>query len=916
MLFIGILVLCVDAKAVNTTTPLQVRHQEPTFVERHVPFDLTFSVPGISQKDVEEAYVFYRQDGEMGYSQKRAALLSSDFKVQLSVEDKQATSLEYYFEIHLNNGRKITYPRSSASGDPVRIDVIDQRKSERQRRVEETGVDYTILSPDPDGTVAQQDVVVAITLFYDSENLNPETTFRMYVDGQDVTEQANASDYFYTYSPDDLSSGDHKATMKIQTPDTTLTVANWGFTVLDPSKRVNTFSSGTGGEGWVPEGNVELSARNQQVGGYANDALSGNLRLSGQKGNISYSAYGLLTTQEDPRLQPQNRFGATLYIGDWLEFEAGHVYPTLNPLTIAGQRMQGVSAAFNAWDELLNLQLIYGKLRRGIDNLYDAVEVEQETFQSGNSVTSYSLDTEDGGSGTFRRKVMGGRIGVGSGETFNFGLNFLKVEDDTNSIRIIDDFRDLQSVNPDLANNLNNQQMQELQNNPNDLGVSGNPTPKGNFVAATDVAARFDNNRIEFEADAAVSLLNRDISEGILTQESAESLGLDIGQDTENLLDRLSWLIIINENMDTLPVRFQTDASGTSAEAFFPTSILATQSELGLSYFDNDLKIGYRWVGPSYNSLANTTIRKDIAGFNISDRFRLWENRIYVTIGYENLHDNVVNNKDATTSTITYRTNVSWYPVDQDLPRVSLGLMRRDRDNNVGLNNPIVADLSGVAESAAIQNLSIQNGDTLTTPNPRLSKTYQFTASVSQQFSLWGITHDASLNYSLLNTNDQVFSYGDSKSNSISVNVVNRFSELPLQTNFGFNINNTQTASGLTDIQILGVNVGGSMFFFDDKLSVDMSLAFTQNRSETTTLITDTNGTPQQATDDFYKPGGNNNTSISKSNSYIINTGARYNLNNQHSFVADFRYSNVRNTLSSVPIPNDHLMQVRYIFNF
>lgn len=915
MLLVGILILFMDVYAVHLPTPLQVRHQEPTFVERYTPFELTFRVPGISQKDVEEAYVFYRQDGDMAYEQKRAALLSADFKVRLSVKDPQAASIEYYFEVHLHNGQTITYPQNSASADPIRIDVIDQRESERERRVEETGVDYTILSPDPGGTVARQDVVVAITLFYD--DLNPKTTFQMLVDGQDVTEQANASDYFYTYSPDDLSPGGHRATFKVQKPDTTLIVADWEFTVLDPTKSMNRLSSAAGGESWMPEGNVELSARNQQVGGFANDALSGNIRLSGRKGDISYSAFGLLTTQEDPRLQPQNRFGASLYIGDWLEFEAGHVYPTLNPLTIAGQRMQGASAAFHAWDDALNLHLIYGKLRRGIDNLYGAIQVDTTTFQgSGNPVYDYSLDTEDGGGGTFRRKVVGGRLGVGSGETFNFGLNFLKVEDDTNSIQIIDDFRDLQNVNPDLANNLDSRQIQQLQSNPNDLAVSGNPSPKGNFVAATDLAARFDNNRIEFEADAAVSLLNRDISEGVFTQEAAENLGLDIGQDTENLLDRLSWLIIINENMDTLPIRFQTDDSGTSAEAFFPTSIVATQSEFGLSYFDNDLKVGYRWVGPNYNSLANTTIRKDIAGFNISDRFRLWENRIYVTIGYENLHDNVVGNKDATTSTVTYRGNVSYYPIDQDLPRVSLGLMKRDRDNNVGLNNPMVAGLNGVPENAAVQNLAIQNGDTVTTPAPRLSETYQFTASVSQQFSLWGITHDASLNYSLLNTANQVFKYGDAQSNSLSLNVVNRFHELPLQTNIGFNINNTKTTSGLTDIQILGANVGGSMFFLDDKLSVDLSLAFTQNRSENTTLLTDNNGTPQQTTDDYYKPGGDDNTSVSKSNSYIINAGARYNLGDQHSFVANFRYSNVRNTLSSVPIPNDHLMQIRYIFNF
>lgn len=915
MLLLGLILVC-NVGAAHKSKLLQVHHQEPTFVERHSSFELVFKVPGINQREIEEAYVFYRIDDEVAYRQKRTFLSSSNFKAQLSVDDNQAMALEYYFEIHLNNGEKITYPQDAASRDPIRVDIVDQRRSERERRVEETGVDYTILSPEPGSTVAKPDVVVAVTLFYDSADLHPQSEFKMFIDGQDVTEQSNASDYLFTYSPDDMASGDHKVSFLIQKPDTTLTLTQWDFTVLDPSQRVSRRSSEPRGEGWMPKGNVEVSARSQQVGGYANDALSGNLRLSGEKGNITYSAYGRLTTQEDPRLQSQNRFGANLYIGDWLELEAGHVYPTLNPFTIAGQRLQGVNAGVHVWDEALNFQFVYGKLRRSIDNLYETVTVDTTNFQ-GSQVYDYSLNTQAGGSGTFQRKVLGGRVGTGSGEVFNFGLNFLKVEDDTNSIEVINNFNELTTVNPDLASSLNTQQMQELQNDPNQLAVSGNPSPKGNFVTAADIEAHLDNNRIEFQADGAISLLNEDISDGALTQETAESLGLEIDQDTEDLLDRLSWLIIINENLATLPIRFNTNTSGGSPEAFFPTSILATQSELGLSYFNNDLKVRYRWIGPSYNSLANTTVRKDIAGFNISDRFRLWGNRIYVTLGYENLRDNVVDNKDATTSTITYRGNVSWYPVDQKLPRVSLGIMQRGRDNDVALNNPIVAAIGGVPESAAVQNLAFQNGDTLTTPSPRLTNTFQFTASVSQQFSFLDMTHNANVNFSLLNTKDQVFNFGDSQSNSFSMNVTNQFQELPLQTNIGFNINNTETASGLTDIQIIGVSLGGSVFFFDDKLSVDMSLAFTQNHSETKSLVTDDNGTPQEITDDYYKPGTTgNDVSVSKSNSYVVNTGARYNLNDRHSFVANFRYSNVRNTISSVAIPNDHLIQLRYIFNF
>lgn len=922
ILAIVVLFVWTDGKGANLLQSYQVQHQIPSFVERNSTFELSFKVPGISAKDVEEAYLFYRPEGDMAYSQKEASLVSSTFNVPLSVNDKQATSLEYYFQIQLSNGETITYPQNKAAEDPVRVDIVDNRQTEREKRVEETGVDYTILSPEPGSTVSQQDVVIAITLFYEPAEIDTaNSSFRMSVDGEDITEQAQMDNYFYTYAPDDLSSGTHTVLFELQKSDTVLTVTDWQFTVRDSktSGGMMTSAEDQGRDSWMPEGNVQISARNQQVGGNRNDALRGNVRLSGQQGNISYSAHGLLTTQEDPRLQPQNRFGATLYVGDWLDLEAGHVYPNLSTMTISGQRMQGLNTGFRAWDEALNVQFVYGKLRRGIDNRYTSINVEEQTFEGAQEpVRNYFLQTREDGRGTFKRDVIGGRLGTERSDNLNFGLSFLKVQDDTNSIQLVSGFEDLMNTNPDLASSLNEQEMQELQDNPDQLNIRGNPTPKGNFVASTDLEAHFDNDRIQLQTDAAVSLLNQDISEGVLNQEAAEDLGFTIDQDTENILDRLSWLIIVNENMEVLPLQYDTETADAPAETFFPTSILAAQSELGLSYMNNNFQFRYRWVGPGYNSLANTTIRKDVAGFTIADRVQLYGNRIYLTLRYERLKDNVMDTKDATTHTNTYRTNISWYPINQDFPRVSLGLMMRNRDNEIGLNNPFVADISGVPEDAAIQNLSVQEGDTLITPNPKLSDTYQVTTSISQEFSLLGITHDASLNYSLINTKNRVFQYGDSQNNSFSFRVTNRYQDLPLQTRFGFNINNTETTSGLTDIQILGANIGGELFLLEDKLSLDMALAFTQNRSEITSLVTDDNNTPREPSDDYYKPAsGDDAVSVTESNSFIIDTGAQYNLNARHSFLFDFRYSNVQNTLSTSRVmPNDHLLQVRYVYNF
>ena len=897
----------------------QVQHREPAGIERQKPIKLTFDVPGINPSEVQDAFIFYKIDGDISFQQKNARLIQSAFEVSLTIENENATTLEYYFEIQLNDGRTVTYPVNLGERGPIRVDIIEQQEGEEQTASgKEQGIDYTILSPEPGENVAINDVVLAIALFYEDGTIDSTQSLEFYLDNENVTEQAEASEYFLTYVPKELTFGQHSASLKLKTGNDETEIVSWNFSVVDRATALSgtdaeDFPSGVAEtESFVPTGRAEFTARNQLIAGNANDVLSGNVRLSGRKGDIRYTAYGLLTSQEDPRIQPQNRYGAELYIGDWFEAQAGHIYPTLSPFTITGQRIQGINTAFHPLNGAVNVQLLYGRMRRSVTNLYQNIQSEVLSFNGSPVDTSYSLGLQEGGIGTFDRDVVGGRLAFGRGNTFQFGLNALKVEDDTSSINVIRDYNDVLEKNPDLTSGLSQQDENKLQSNPNLLGVNGNPLPKGNFISGADLSVRLDDNRVQFRTDVAISLLNEDISGGPLDSERAAELGIGFGDGASDLLDRISWLIIINENLATLPLRFDVNGTDTSTEFFLPNSMIGTQSELSLNYFKNNLRLEYRWVGPEFRSLANSTTRRDIAGITATDRFRLFDNQLYVTLGYENLNDNVTNTQDATTNTVTYRSNVSWYPVDKVLPRVTLGLMNRKRDNGVDLFNPFVG---AEQQNMAVRNYETINGTPQVTANARMSNTIQLTTSVSKQFGLFGITHDASLNFSYLNTNDKVFAFGDARSNNFSLNITNTFNDMPLDTRFGFNINNTETGNGLTDINIVGVNVGGSMYFMEDKLNINAALAFTQNTTENTSIDIDENGTPNDSSDDTYMKAVSG-PSKSKNNSFIISAGAQYDLNENHAFLATLRFTNVSSPTVGLQTPNDRILQVRYIFSF
>lgn len=908
VLRIALLCACAIFFQTKLVAQFTVQHQTPTALVSGEINTLEFIVPSVNQNDVQDAFLFYNYDEGIGYEQQQVTFRNGVFTVDLDITDPTATSVEYYFQLNLRSGTQIYFPENSPTENPVRVDVLTSNDKTPTNQQKNSNIEYTILSPEEGDALAPNDVVIAVALFYDI-NVLEAGTFKLFIDNRDVTDLADTSDYFISYVPKNLKNGAHTVRLEYHTTSQIFLVENWDFEVVDPSQAR---SSEFGDEGKNrPVGRIELGARSQNIAGNSNDAYTARSNVSGSYGLLRYSFNGFFTSQESSRLQPQNRYGANLQFGKWLRFDAGHVYPNISKFTISGRRIYGINTQVNLLNDNFNVQFVKGEINRDINNLYSGVDRTEITDGTGNVVdTTYTLGFENLGKGSFARKVTIGSVALGNERHFQFGIHAMKVEDDTSSIFNIRDYSTLLEAPSDLYSNLNQGDREKLESNPSLLQIqNGSVSPQGNFVAGTSVKMGFANNRIRLESETVASALNNDIYGGSLTIQGADDLGFDIEQEDADLLDRLSRFIIINENMNILPIRvknFDTDSS--DAETFFPTSILGSNTELSVNYPANNFKLQYRWVGPNFSSLANSTVRKDITGYTASDRFRLFKNRLYVTLGYESLEDNVTNNKDATTESKTYRSNFSWYPVSRKLPRMSIGLRYRNRENGITRFNPSV---DPQYEKAAVQNFAISGIDTLLTPVPKASSTLNLSGSITQQFELLDIVHDASLSFNNLNTTDDVFAYGDVKSSAISLNITSRFNEIRLRTQLGLTFNNTETGSGQTDINIFGLYTGASYFLLDNRLNLNGRLAITSNTSRTRALIVEpTVEADNEPENDYFVLSPDVNKSAFAT--FVVQAGAQFDLNKFHSFIFDANFTNVSGTGNS----NDSIVALRYLFNF
>ncbi|MEX0646640.1 MAG: hypothetical protein WEA56_06130 [Balneolaceae bacterium] len=892
-----------------------VRHIPPTFIERGETVLLEFEMQQARDDQVTEALLFVRTTDGSSYDQQEVRFENNRALFPLLIDDPTVNSVEYYFELHTRDGRITRYPDTQGGSPPVRLDIVEP---ETDSAPEADFIGYTILSPEPGEVLDADDILVALTLFYNEEDVE-NGTFHLSMNGVDITQQAEITPYMIRFRPDSLDDGEKRLEVIFEKDDRKYLVAGWNFRVV--AGRGAAWSDFGPNPQRPPSGDIELGARNQKVAGSNYDALTGRLQLSGRKGDLAYSARSYVTSQQSNRMQPQNRYEASVRYGTWLHLQAGDVYPYFSNLSVSGRRVRGFHADLAFLDERLEVQFLAGRLNRKIPALYDNIEFEEEMLNGEVVDTLYTLQYSEQGRGTYAQNLIGSRLAYGDRNRFQVAFHAMKIEDDTTSLNLIYDFNDVLGHSQNLNSSLRPADIQNLEQNPDKLLFNGaNPQPSGNLVAGTELTFTLDNERIQFFSEGGFSFLNENINGGTLTQQKAEELGIVMNQDAETLFGRLSRLIIINENMSSPPFRYLENNQGElEMETFFPGSVLAGDSRVNLSYFDHQFQLRYRWIGPDYHSLANSTVRRDIAGINITDRFRVLDNRMYITLGYESLRDNLMDQLVSTLRTQTYRSSVSWYPVDPVWPRLNLSARYTNWDNNTPRFNPYVAETDPDLENSAVRNYREENGEFLPAPFPRLRGTFSVNFSGTQYFEMFDEDHQLNLSYGYAHTGDRYFTYGDHQNQNLSLRLSSRINEfsMPLRARIGYSINYSESTGGLASVRIQGVDLGAETFLMDGNLNLSMDLAFTGNYFNSLPLLVNEGEDPFITEDYFYEPGSEEERVIRKTNAWIVRAGAEYEFNNRHVIQGRVNLTNVNDPLETErELPNDHIMQVRYIFRF
>ena len=538
--------------------------------------------------------------------------------------------------------------------------------------------DVLIMSPEPNSEISGHDVLIAISTF-GMKGINPNN-IQLLLDGEDISDLAYMDEDMVTCLLDQLDPGLHQIQIFIGGggPKT------WSFTTTlrEPTLKYS--------------GRIRSSSSMDQIDDQT-------LNISQVMVNFKGSAYEWMkfktnvkiTTQEQALYQPRNVLGFEITLKDYATINVGDSNPRLSHFTMNGKRIRGLNANIKwSW---FNLHFVQGEINRAIEgDLKKAY--------------SYSIDTDDEGTKflslsrngyTFEQNVMAGRLALGRGEKFQWGLNFMKARDDTNSVT--QELNNAEIVySPDATGSVSGLDSGVVYTI-SELGTKAHylegknwagDGPKDNLVIGTDLGISLFNKRLRLDGELALSMTNNNIWGGPLTLAQLDTM-IDDSVDNKLLsIDLSSFpdpadyekILIINPNMAPL-VPIDINAFGDSAtvalmDAVLSMPSLAYRGRAVTNFYGNYLAVEYSQVGPQYNSLANPYLVKNKREFSVSDKLKLLQNRLMLTMGYKHQDDDILTTVDNLKSQNTVSLGINALP-GPGLPTLNFTYRSIDRDNGI-----------------------------------------------------------------------------------------------------------------------------------------------------------------------------------------------------------------------------------------
>ena len=665
-----------------------------------------------------------------------------------------------------------------------------------------------IMSPNPNEEISNNEVLIAVS-FYQIDEIIPSEV-HLSVDGKEISSRAFIDKDMLSCLVENLSPGKHRITLIL---GNRMRPKMWSFYITGEKELTSEYS-----------GRIRSGSSVEQINEQSLNISHVVFETKGRMAQgFSFKSKIKLTTQESRLYQARNIFNLEINFKDYAKINFGDTNPRISFFTLNGKRIRGFDIHMKYG--FLNFQMVKGKINR-------AVQGDLE------NAYTYSIDTKDNGRKflalertgyTFEQNLIVSRFALGRGKNFQWGLNLLKARDDTSSVKTKLDGASI-VYNPSsfgsvggltagstyLINELGSNV--ELKSGEDWSGIA----PKDNLVIGSDMGIYLANKKILVEGEVAFSMTNNNIWGGPLTLAAMDTLiddeldstilGINL-QSFPDPGDYSDWLII-NPNLSPLvPIdmnAFDTLAPLPIDQAILSMPSLAYRGKTVINLFKNYLVMEYTQVGPEFNSLANPYLVKNKREMSITDKLKLFRNRLLLTFGYKHQDDDILSSVENVESQNTTSLGINFLPGPK-VPNFNFTYRLIDRNN--GVDNIIKLTDSTFSD----------NREKTETKNIILNLSYRFERK-------WD--HNLNATYVMVNKKDK-FSNRDILfiSPSLFSNVANftistRY-KIPLKTSINFVLNSSRLSIGPGEIgkqSFFTSGINGEYSFFEKGFRINSGL--------------------------------------------------------------------------------------------
>ena len=631
-----------------------------------------------------------------------------------------------------------------------------------------------IMSPESESVVNNESVLVAASLL-GVQNISSGSV-RLLLDGMDVTNQAYVDSDMISCLLNDVEPGNHEINLIVNG-----VLTRWSFTatVKESSMKYSGRIRSSSSMDQIDDQTLNINKMTLDFKGSAYDWLSMRTNLK-------------VTSQENSLYQPRNIYGLQLGLKDILTLRLGDYNPRVSHFTMNGKRIRGMDLDFSfGW---FNFRYLQGEINRAVQGALS-------------SAYSFDIDTDEFGekyialdrSGyTFTQNVSSARLSFGRGDILQWGFNYMKARDDTSSVdpELMDAQIFYESDQTGSVEGLTTGTIYTI----NELGTrarvldgsewSGSG-PKDNLVISSDIGMNLFSKRIRLDGEVAFSMTNNNIWGGPLSLGELDTL---IDDSVDNKLssfdlsefpDPSDWeeYLIINSNLSPLvPIDINAFGDSSSVEimdAIFSMPSLAYRGRAITNFYGNYFSIEYSQTGPEFNSLANPYLVKNKREWAISDKFKLFKNRLMLNFGYKHQDDDILTNVEnvKTQNTLSFGFNALPGP---GLPTFNFTFRSIDRNN-------------GITELVELPDMTL-------TDNREKTQTNNLMFNVNHRFDLvWN--HSISGTFVSIEKEDKFseravdFVDPSMLTSVINVSLITRYN-VPLQTSFNITSNSSELSTG------------------------------------------------------------------------------------------------------------------------